>query len=183
MKKVFLFSLFTLLAAVLVMSCSSIPKTVKPGDTLVIGRAEAYVHGFKKFQDVKFDGRILGNMEITVREEKTDKKIMVRTDEDGCFIINKCKAHEKYAIEGYKLTVTSDTGASQSVWVTLYYPPTFIAYDNQVINVGGIYIDFDGENKVATYEVKNHYYVKQFFEDMAAESEWADKPIVDWRNK
>ncbi|MCR4954242.1 MAG: hypothetical protein K6A43_09230 [Treponema sp.] len=183
MKKVFPSILLTLLAAVFISSCSSIPKTVKPGDTLVIGRVEAYVHGYKQYEDVKFDGRILGNMEITVRNVKTRKSFVVKTDKDGCFIINNCKPHEQYALEGYKLQIISNSGYSRTVWVTLSYPPTFIAYDNQVINVGGIYLDFDGEKNVAFYEVKNHYYVKQFFEDFAAESEWADKPIVDWRNK
>ena len=180
MKKSLLFTMIALCSAIFV-SCASLPKNVKPGDTLVIGRAEAYLHDYLPFADVDFTGRKLSGIEITIKEVNTGKRFVTKTNEDGCFIISRCKPGYSYAMETFKIIASGNSGAR---WVTLSFPNprTFSAHDNFVVNLGGLYIDFDGKNNWATWEVKNHYYVKQFFEELDEESEWHNKEIIDLRS-
>ena len=180
MKKSILFAMIALCSSILI-SCASLPKTVKPGDTLVIGRAEAYLHDYLAFEDVDFKGRKLAGIEITIKEVNTGKKFIVKTDNDGCFITTKCKAGPSYALESFKITVSGNSGAQRSISVSFSNPRIFSAHDNCVVNLGGLYIDFDGKNNWATWEVKNHFYVKQFFEELDEESEWHNKQIIDLR--
>ncbi|MCR4735731.1 MAG: hypothetical protein K5829_12090 [Treponema sp.] len=181
MKKSFLIFMLALLVSLFFISCATLPKTVEPGSALVIGRAESKVHGYNQFEDVDFKGRKLGNMEITVEEESTKKEFIVKTDEEGLFVITKCKPNHSYKLKTFKFTSASNSGAYRSVSVSFPNSVTFVAKENVVSNIGSIYIDFDGEANMASYQVKNHYYVKQSFLDLDEESEWLEKRIIDLR--
>lgn len=179
MKKSLFFVLMVFCSAFFV-SCASLPKTVKPGDTLVIGRAEAYLHDFLQFEDVDFKGRKLSGIEITIKEVNTGKKFITKTNNDGCFIIKNCKPGYSYAMETFKIFASGNAGGR---WVSVSFPNprVFSAHDNCIVNLGGLYIDFDGKNNWASWEVKNHFYVKQFFEEIDVDSEWHDKEMIDLR--
>ena len=86
MKKSLFFVLMVFCSAIFV-SCASLPKTVKPGDTLVIGRAEAYLHDFLQFEDVDFKGRKLSGIEITIKEVNTGKRFITKTERLGFRIL------------------------------------------------------------------------------------------------
>lgn len=183
MKKVFdlVKILLGTAVAVMLVSCASIPKKVKPGDTLVIGRIEVDIKGAQNFEDVEFNGRFHDGIELTIMESKTKKEKTIYPDEDGFFYISGLKAHEPYQIKSMKITRYGYSGASMWHELPVAGAKNFIPYDNIVVNIGCLNYDIDYEANYYETNYSNYYYVKDCFERLNFESEWFDKEIVDQR--
>ena len=181
MKKYYLFSLLTIVAACFFMSCASLPKTVKPGDTLVIGRVEVKAHDYSLFSGTNLNGTFHSDVELEISEQVSGRKVTIKPNKDGCFYIKGLKAGYSYAVTKVSYMALKDGGGGVKMSVNISYPKYFLAIDNKVVNLGCTYYDFDGAKNWVTWETKNHYYVKEFFNDLQEESEWYDKSIVDYR--
>ena len=181
MKKSLLFSVLTLVIAVSFMSCASLPKKVKPGDTLVIGRVEVKTSGYENFMDVEFNGIFHDGIELTIRDQITGKERTVLPNKDGCFYITGLKAHGTYGISKLKLTRHGISGAYSWLEFEIPNPKVIIPYDNMVVNTGCLYIYFDYTAGQVSWETKNHFYVNQFFQELEEDSEWFEKKMYNQR--
>lgn len=184
-RGVFMKKVFSLISAIflgsLLVSCASIPKKVNPGDTLVIGRVEVKTHDYIPYEDIKINGTFHEGIEMTVKNVRSNKELIVKSNKDGCFFISNLVAGDTYEITHLKLTVYSNSGACQWIEVSFSNPRTFVPLDNQVLNIGCTYYDFDGANNWASWQTGNHNYVKEFFKDLPDESEWFEKEIKTLR--
>lgn len=182
MKKYCLFSLLTIVAASFFISCASLPKKVKPGDTLVIGRVEVKAHDYGIFNGTVLNGTFHSNIELEFTQQDTGIKRNVKPNKDGCFFIKSFKPDTTYGITKVTYEVKNaaqDGGVLNSVVIN--NPKWFTAADNKIINLGCTYFDFDGSKNWVTINTTNHFYVKQFFQDLEEDSEWYDKDIIDLR--
>jgi len=180
MKKSLLFSLSALFA-LFFLSCASIPKTVNPGDTLVIGRVEITAHDYKRTNDVEINGTYYSEVELTLKDMISGSEKLIKPDENGCFYISGLKAHGTYGFTKVQFLAMANDGHGVKLWVDISQPRTFIPYDNQVVNIGCTYYDFNGAKNWVTWDVRNFFYVQECFNDLEDESEWFDKPIVEQR--
>lgn len=181
MKKNRISTVFALSLLLVLSSCASIPKKVKPGDTLVIGRAEIFTHDYAKYNDIDLNGIFHSEMELTLKDMVFGKERIIKPNEDGCFYISGLRAHGTYGFTKVVYSVHNNDGSGVKMSVNISNPKTFIPYDNIVVNIGCTYYDFDGITNYVTWQTRNHYYVQQFYEDLDQESEWFDKEIVNQR--
>lgn len=180
MKKSFFLVLCSLVIPILFMSCATLPKTVKPGDTLVIGRVEIKAHDYKMFGEYDMNGIFHSDVELELVEQATGRIRKITPNKDGCFYISRLKANSTYGFKKATYKVFKSNGYA---WcsVDIPEPRWFVASDNIVVNLGCTYYDFDGKNNWASWKTTNHFYVKQFFHDIDEESEWFEKDIIDLR--
>lgn len=181
MRKIVLFSL--ILISGLLTSCASIPGKVKPGDTLVIGKVEVKAHDFKYSEKTKIDlnATYKQNITLTVKNVVDGKEVQVQTNEDGFFFLKGLKAHNLYYISKVNVAAYSMSGWQTNLFVNLGNSNSFVAYDNQVINLGSTYYDVDGIKQMWSWQISNYYIVKEYFKELSKDSEWGDKNIVEWR--
>lgn len=177
MKKV-LGLISTILLAVMLTSCLTVPKKVKRGDSLVIGQVGVRVLGAEAFSDIKFNGTFYDNIEIDVTNAKTNHSKMVKPNQKGYFFITGLKPHETYYISRIKM-MRSGNGGTQWVEQSIGPMKSFIAYDNIVVNIGCNLFTFNYLSNEFTYEVRNFNAVKNNFLEAAEDSEWLDKDIVN----
>lgn len=182
LKNYFLFCLIAAFNAVFFMSCASLPKTVKSGDTLVIGRVEVKAHDYPVFNGTVMNGTFHSNIVLEFTDYDTGVKRNIKPNKDGCFFIKNFKPNATYGITKvtYEVKNAAQNGGV-SCFVNIPSPNWFTPVDNKVINLGCTYFDFDGSRNWVTWNKANHFYVKQFFQDLQDETEWYDKEIIDLR--
>ncbi|MCR5765209.1 MAG: hypothetical protein K6G09_04435 [Treponema sp.] len=182
MKKTSLFVLLACCAALIFSSCASIPKKAKPGDTLVIGRAEVYSHDYISLYGVKVNGELCYNIEITIKDMIHGGEKIIRTNEEGFFCIKGLKPAVSYGITKVLYKSYGSDGAWFQNSVLINNPETFIPYDNMVLNLGTTHYDFDGKKNWVTWRRMDTEKVKKYFLDLHEEedSEWFNKEIIDW---
>ena len=182
MKKTSVFILFACFAAVLFASCASIPKKAKPGDTLIIGRAEVYSHDYISLYGVKVNGDLCYNIEITVKDIIHGGEKIFRTNEEGFFCIKGLKPSVSYGITKVLYKSYGSDGSWFQNYVLINTPETFIPYDNMILNLGTTYYDFDGKNNWVKWRTSDFDKVKDYFLDLEEEedSEWFSKEIIKW---
>lgn len=180
MKKYCLFSLLTIVAASFFMSCASLPKTLKPGDTLIIGYAEIKAHDFTLYSGTNLNGTFHSDVELEISEQVSGRKVTVKPNREGYFYVKGLKAGYSYAITKVSYMAERDGGGGVKMTVNVAYPKYFVAIDNKVVNLGCTYYDFDGSKNWVTWVTRNHHQVKVFFESLQDESEWYEKDIVEY---
>ena len=181
MKKSFNFCLTAIFLSILFMSCASLPKKVKPGDTLVIGRVEIKAHDIESYDGLNMNGVFYSDVELELKEQLHGKTRIIKPNKNGCFYITGLKANYTYGFTKASYYVYKSDGGYVKMSVDIPEPKWFVASDNIILNIGCTYYYFDGIKKWVTWETKNHYYVKEFFQELDEESEWFSKRIVDWR--
>jgi len=177
MKKSFI--LLSLLS-ILFVSCASVPKAVKPGDTLVIGNLSCIMLGYKNYEDVNLNGTIKEGVELTIMDLKKYSDVKtVKTDKNGFFVITGLTPHESYCISKIKISKTGNSGASLTTG--LEFTPEnrhgFVAYDNAVVNIGTTTYTFNGRDNWVNWSFDEYWEAERMFKQEAAESEWLTKQI------
>ncbi len=180
MKKSYFFVLCSFVVAILFMSCATLPKTVKPGDTLVIGRVEIKAHDYALYNGYEMNGTFHSDVELELTEQSSGKKRNIKPNKDGCFYIKGLKPECTYGFTKATYKVNHSNGYAYC-WVEIPEPRWFTPIDNKVINIGCTYYDFDGSKHLVSWNTTNHFYVRQFFEDIDEESEWFEKDVIDLR--
>lgn len=178
MKKSFI--LLSILSTLLLISCASVPKSVKPGDTLTIGDVSCVMVGYPNFEDVKTNGTFKEGIELTIYDAINKKEVKtVKTDKNGFFTITGLKPHITYCITRIKVTRVGSSGASYSNWAD-YSPEnaiSFIAYDNLVVNIGSRMFSFNDNSRSVLCSFMDYRQTEKLFKEQAAESEWLTKQI------
>lgn len=174
MKKSLLIAAVIAFVAIL-SSCASIPKKVKDGDTLLIGRTEVYVHDYPDYQDVKINGIYYDHIELTISCVQNNSKKIVRPNKDGYFYITGLTPHYSYYISSAKFTAGSTSGYYYTITLDMSsYEKDFIPYENAVVNMGCLNIDFNGENNYANWSYSRPEIVKANFDTIDSDSQWHD---------
>lgn len=141
----------------LISSCSSVPKTIKNGDTLIIGRITI--------------GQNDSEYLLVIKEVKSGKAKAVKTDSKGYFLIRGLKAGETYSYVEVK------EGGGSWIKVPLNMK-RFVPFENSVVNLGWMDFSFGGSS-YGSWRFKDYAEVRNFFFRMAdqRDSEWFDADI------
>lgn len=180
MKKVL--NLFLILTFLLICtSCSSLPKTVKAGDTLVIGRVTCSLTGYEDYGEVKVNGRYTKGIELKVLDTIDNKEYTVRTDDDGYFYLKNLPPHHACTVTFVKVTKSGVSGNGYSVWIDIQpnSRKIFIPYKEMVVNLGTTDYYFDGKKNWVNWENINYTQVSVHFKQLEEKSEWLEKKIYD----
>lgn len=178
MKKGFI--LLSILSVLLFASCSSIPKTVKAGDTLAIGNIKCVMVGYKGFEDVKTNGTFTEGIELTITDMIQNREVKtVQTDKNGFFAITGLKPHGSYCISKLKVTLHGNSGAYFSTWIdfTPQNRRSFISYDSSVVDLGTTTFSFNGNTSSVYWSYDGYLESERLFKQAAEESEWKNKKI------
>ena len=97
MKKSILFNLLALSAVVFLTSCATLPKKVKPGDSLVIGRVEINVHDYGTFDGINLNETDISEVELVLKDVISGKEKLIRPNKDGFLYITGLTPHRTYA--------------------------------------------------------------------------------------
>lgn len=176
MKKIGLFGILLVLVGV-VVSCATLPKEVKEGDTLVIGGFEVQTTGYNDTGYGRIKSEVKGGIKIHVTDAKSGKEYLYTTNKDGYVYMKNLKAHESYYVSKVEMNVSGSKGTF-STWVDMPKNDIFIPYDRTVVNIGIKYFVFDGENHRVSWETKGHEIVEFDFSCLDVDSEWMSKDIV-----
>lgn len=181
MKKIF-FSMTVLLLSLISISCASVPKKMKKGDSMVIGKVDVEAVNYPvSVGDVNFNGHYMEGNEIIIRNIKTGKEKSITTDKDGYFYVSGLIPHDTYEITTLKVTHYENSGSGITVTTEFSSPRQFVVYDNIVVNLGATFYTLDGSTNMTSWEITSYYLVKQYFQEIAAESEWLNAEIIDSR--
>lgn len=181
MKKSLLFSFLALCALMLFASCATLPKKVKPGDSLVIGRVEINVHDYGTFDGVNLNETDISEVELVLKDVIYGKEKIIRPNKDGFLYITGLTPHRTYAFTHLKFSVVANDGHGGIFNTDLPQIRSFIAYDNIIVNIGCTSFDYNGAKSWVSWKTSNYYYVKENFESLDEESEWFDKEILEQR--
>lgn len=162
----------------LLTSCASVPKKIKPGDSLVIGQAKIQSRGYKDTGYGNMNGTFKGGIEITIKDLNTNKEKVIKTDKDGYFFVKGLAPHNPHQISKVKMTVSGNNG-TYSTWVEFTNAEIFIPYDNLVTNIGCTTYIFDGKTNTVWFECRDHYKMRSVFKERSEGTEWQDKKIYD----
>lgn len=179
MKKSFF--LLCALLSVFLISCSSVPKTVKSGDSIAIGRIEANLHDYRPFEDVEFKGRKTDGLELTFVDLDASKILHVKPNRDGFLMIKNFIPEHRYVADSMKITVTGTSGSQVSLTINFTAKKPFTLYENKVLNLGDVIVDCNGANNSCMLKVNSFVFARQYFKDLCEEeeSEWYDVEIVN----
>lgn len=174
-------NLFTILSLVLILSsCASLPKTVKAGEALVIGRAEFVTRNFAPYEGYNVNGDYKSGITLTLSDWDSGKQQKVEVDKDGYFYLTKLNPDHQYTFVRADLVTAVGSGAYQ-FWIQMSPPFFFSPKEGSVLNLGTLNLDLDGAKNWATWNYSNHYRVKENFKNLDEDSEWLDMPIIDHR--
>lgn len=172
-------SIFIVLAALILTSCATLPKQVKPNETLLVGCVSTSVFGYKQ-EYKKLNDEKNNKIELTIKDTNSIKEFLVKPNKDGLFIVKGLNPASSYKITRMKLIAETNDGAS---WVTIDFPnpTTFKPLYETVNNVGLIRINFNGQTNMCYWSIEDHAYVKRKFLTLAKdeESEWAEKEFYN----
>lgn len=164
------------------ISCSSIPKKANADDAIVIGEVSIFFPEDDLYagnHDTKASGSIRNGIEVAIENTKSKTLISTRTDEKGFFVFKNLNPNSSYRI----VKVSFAKGGSSSVVTRSVnfnsYPP-FTPTEGCVTNLGVAQYTWQ-DDKIYTKYYPNTI-VHARFEELAAESEWLSKPIVDIYN-
>lgn len=175
-----LISLLTLLSLTLCLcSCGSIPKKIKEGTSLVIGRLEAEATYYPADgTGIDFNGIYHKSIQLKIINTETGKEVTIRPDKNGYFYLNNLNADQTYNLLWAQVTAES---TSATRWVSFNITNwSFTPYEGTVINLGTIRFALDGQrNRVAwsSYEFDE---VREHFESVAKDSEWISIDVYDY---
>lgn len=179
-KNVFFIGIFTFLF--ILMSCVSIPKKVKNGDTLVIGQVTVNGHGYKVFPEennLTLNGFHTDNIEVTIAEWDTGKERKMIIPKDGFFYWTGLKANETYIIKKVEYKVTAPSGAWVNAWIDQVTNMSFIPKENTVVNIGINHFDFNGVSNWVEWNRNYWGDTQNHFKGLELDSEWMKKSIVN----
>ena len=178
MKK-YLLTFLSVLLTMIFTSCVSIPKTIKDGSTLVIGKIKVDASGFKSDSDYgNINGSYTGGAEVTVRDVIHGKEIVIHPDKQGFFYTTKLTAHGTYYISKVSITVNGNKG-TRTMWFDFPPQTTFIPYEEAIVNIGNMNVYFNGNTNSVSWEIRDHYKVKKYFDELELETEWNDAQVYE----
>lgn len=172
--------LVVLAAVAMLSSCASLPKKVKPGEGLVIGRAAFTVQNVAPYEGQKLNGTYKDGIKLTLVDWDTQAKKEIVLDKDGYFYLSNLNPNHQYTFTRADLGIKLNSGAYE-FWIQMGNPKLFSPKEGQVLNLGYLFLTLNGANNSATWDYSSHYLVKENFQALEEDSEWLDMPIVDLR--
>lgn len=156
MKKMGL-TFLVIVASVILMSCSSLPKVADETKSVVTGRI---VYEFENVHAMygSFSGTKTDNVSVIFRDSETLKDIEFKCDKNGYFNISKLEPDHLYYFYELKYTTGDSNGIS---WVTQNYGSdfSFVAYSGCIVNLG--------QHKIIIEDTLNsHRWIHNNFEDV-----------------
>lgn len=181
MKKSLITILMAAIVALSFCSCASIPKKVKEGSSLVIGRLEADVSYYSNNTgiDIDLNGTYHREIQLIIENTETGKKTTIRPDKNGYFYLSNLQPNTTYNYVWAQVTVES---TSASRWVNFDIRNwSFTPYEDTVINLGTLRFALDGQRNRVTWSSYEFPQVAEHFKSVAGNSEWANVDIYDYK--
>lgn len=168
-----------LLSAFLLVSCVSLPKKVKEGDTLVMGRFTVNGFGYDEWKEynISLNGYHTDNITVTIAEWETGKEKIYQIPNDGYFYWTGLKADELYIIKRIEYKVLHNSGAYVNAWVDNVTNMSFTPKEETVVNIGVNHFDFNGTTNWSEWNRDYWGDTKNHFVGLGIETEWLSKDI------
>lgn len=160
------------LLALLFTSCATLPKEIKENSTLLIAKIEGYAVGYNMVGDLSISGRFTNGFDITLLDVDTNHHRRVFANRDGFIFCDKLVPEHRYRIDGVQVSRSNSDGTYFEVYMQGINVKEFIPDSEKVINIGKIYVDYDGKAKKASWTIKDYYEVSEYFNNLDPESEW-----------
>lgn len=175
MKKVSGFIL-SLCLALLLVSCSSLPKAVAQGTNVVTGRSVMECRGFFAVYG-SYEGVHTKGLTITFKNTATGEEIPVKCNDKGYYSTSKLVSGEEYKIYEMKYTTGSNSGTS---WIYQRFDEEFkfVVRDASVMNLGELKLILT-KDKGYRWILGEHQKVEQeYISNLLLKSEWSEAPLI-----
>lgn len=169
-----------LLSVLMLASCASVPKKVKPGTGLVIGRTTFTVQNCAPYEGQKLNGSYKNGVKLTLVDWDTQAQKEILADDEGYFYLPKLNPDHQYTFTRAEVAIKLNNGV-YSFWVQMGNPKFFSPVEGEVLNLGYLFVTLNCQNNMADWDYSSHYLVKENFLEIAEDSEWATMPIEDLR--
>jgi hypothetical protein len=164
-------SLFALLIAVVLFSCTSVPVPNQKQNTLLVGK---FLVNWKTTGEMsEGNGTNKAGTKLYFQNDQTGKIISVSTQKDGWLLTNKLVAGH-YTIQKFYIEKTVGNTTYQ---MTLNGPLLITIEEGKVNNLGAIQIDIS--NNGYTHKLIDYDVVKYDFKNEFSDSEWNS---YEWKN-
>lgn len=162
------------------ISCSSIPKKAKSDSSIVIGMVSIFFPEDDLYagnHDTKASGSIKRNIDVVLEDLKKKTQITAKTDAEGFYVFKNLNPNSSYKLVKVSF-VKEGSGSIVTRWISFNSIPEFSPEAGCVTNLGIAQYTWQ-DDKIYTKYYPNSI-VHARFEELAAESEWMTKPMVDW---
>ena len=178
MKKSILF-LFSCLIVILGTSCSSIPKKANVDSSIVVGEVSIYFpedNYYAADYQSRASGTIRRDIEVVLEEIASQRQYKAKTDKEGFFVFKNLKPNVAYKL--VKVSFQKEGSASiVTRWINLKNYTPFVPVAGSVTNLGVVQYTWQDDRIYTKYYPNTIVHAR--FEEVAEESEWLSKPIVD----
>lgn len=166
-----------LVVSLMMFSCTTLPKVVEPGDTLVVGRAQVTAKGYQMYYDININGDSLKGIQLVAEDFETHKLYYATTDKDGYFYFKNLPVDHVVYITGAVLNKQTNSAEIKLEWKNGMYT-SFFPLDNKIVNVGFLQFISGGQSNNGGCKITDFNLIEEHLKEINEESEWLLKDII-----